>query len=291
MAQKPSYQLEATRGVLFGMARMLTIALPMAAGWAQSTPPAKPQEFEVATVKASAPDARGTMINIQPGGVLTVKNAPLKQLITMCYDLREFQVSGGPGWLGTDHYDVEAKSEAVANPPDPRSMTDAQRTEMQNQLKERMRSLLAERFQLTARREMKEMPIYALVQAKGGSKLQPSKPEPGGNQGMRMQRGMMTGMSASVEMLANSMANLTGRPVVDKTGLQGKFDWKLEWTPETAPAQPGMTSDKQAAANPPDLSGPSLFTALQEQLGLKLESQKGPAPVLIIDRVEKPSAN
>ncbi len=98
-------------------------------------------------------------------------------------------------------------------------------------------------------------------------------------------------MSAPLELLTRAVADTVGRPVIDKTGLEGKFNWKLEWTPEPAPTQPGLSSDKQAAVTPPDLSGPSIFTALQEQLGLKLESQKGPAPVLVIDRAERPSAN
>ncbi len=128
------------------------------------------------------------------------------------------------------------------------------------------------------------MAIYALVLGKGGSKLQLAKDQTGAHSGMRVQRGLFTGTASPVRSIATALENVLGRPVIDKTGLQGKFDWKLEWTPELAP-------DTQGAANPPDLSGPSLFTALQEQLGLKLESQRGPAPILVIDRVEKPSAN
>ena len=120
----------------------------------------------------------------------------------------------------------------MAAAPKPQSMTDEQRTEFERQFKERLRSLLAERFQLVAHKETKEMPIYALVPAKGGAKPQPAKEAAGGNRGMRMQRGSLTGMSASVDMIAEAMSNETGHPVVDKTGLSGKFDWKLEWTPD-----------------------------------------------------------
>ena len=249
-----------------------------------------PLEFEVASVKVAAPDARGTMINIG-NGMLTVKNATLRMLVAMCYNLRDFQISGGPGWIANDRFDIEAKSGAMAAAPKPQSMTVEQRTEFERQSKERLRSLLAERFQLVAHTDTKEMPIYFLVQAKGGSKLQPAKETEGGNRGMRMQRGVLTGMSASVDMLANAMSDSVGRPVIDKTGLTGKFDWKLEWTPDTGQLQPKAPGQNEEAAPATDLSGPSLFTALQEQLGLKLESQKGPAPILVVDKVEKPSAN
>lgn len=265
--------------------------LALSFGTAQIPAPAgAPLEFEVASVKAAAPDARGTMINIG-NGMLTVKNSTFKELVATGYSLRDFQITGGPGWIANDRFDIEAKSEAMAAAPKPQSMTDEQRTEFERQFKERLRSLLAERFQLVAHTETKEMPIYALVQAKGGSKPQPAKEVEGGNRGMRMQRGVLTGTSAPVDMIANAMSDSVGRPVVDKTGLSGKFDWKLEWTPDAGQLQPKAPGQTQEAAPAPDLSGPSLFTALQEQLGLKLESQKGPAPILVIDKVEKPSAN
>ena len=265
--------------------------LALSFGTAQIPAPAgAPLEFEVASVKAAAPDARGTMINIG-NGMLTVKNSTFKELVATGYSLRDFQITGGPGWIANDRFDIEAKSEAMAAAPKPQSMTDEQRTEFERQFKERLRSLLAERFQLVAHTETKEMPIYALVQAKGGSKPQPAKEVEGGNRGMRMQRGVLTGTSAPVDMIANAMSDSVGRPVVDKTGLGGKFDWKLEWTPDAGQLQPKAPGQTQEAAPAPDLSGPSLFTALQEQLGLKLESQKGPAPILVIDKVEKPSAN
>lgn len=281
--------LDHARGLLLATAGLAALHGPTNAQTA--APARKPLEFEVASVKPAAKDAKGMMIMFQPGGGIQVKNATLTSLIAMSYSLRQFQVTGGPGWANSDHFDVEAKSENPDTPLDFRKLTDAQRTEFQDQVKERVRSLLADRFQLTAHQEMKEMPIYALVIGKGGSKLQLAKSEPGGNQGLRMQRGSLSGTQAPVDLLAMAMSDATGRPVINKTGLEGKFDWKLEWTPDSGPQQPGPSTDKQAAAAPPDLSGPSIFTAIQEQLGLKLESQKGPAPVLIIDRAEKPSAN
>jgi len=111
-------------------------------------------------------------------------------------------------------------------------MTDSQRSTRQNEMRGRVRTLLAERFRLSIHRESKEAPVYALVVARGGSKLQVAKPAGDGPQGLRMNRGPLTGMSAPLSMLANTLASQVGRPVIDKTELEGKYDFKLEWTPD-----------------------------------------------------------
>ena len=133
--------------------------------------------------------------------------------------------------------------------------------------------------------------MYALVIAKGGSKLKPSKER----RGLMAGRGQMTGTGASLEMLAHLLSNFTGRTVVDRTGLDGGYDFKLEWAPDpgemgaAGPPPPGAPPGEKEASPVPD--GPSLFTAIQEQLGLKLEATKGPVEVVVIDHAEKPSAN
>jgi len=259
--------------------------------------PAASPVFDVASIKPSAPDARGTSLMLQPPNGLRITNAPLRMLITFAYDIRDFQLSGGPGWIGADRYDILAKAERTASndnvPDDPRKMTDAQRMNKQQEMRERMRALLADRFQLTIHRETKEAPVYALVVAKGGSKIQPAKEVEEGPQGMRMNRGELTGMKAPISMLATTLSSQLGRPVIDKTDLKGKYDFKLQWTPD---AGPGVDPLKQLppgveAPPPPSADGPTIFTALQEQLGLRLESQKGPVETIVIDRVEKPSEN
>src|SRR5689334_560377 len=132
--------------------------------------------FEVASVKPSAPDARGMSIQIQPGGGLRVSNATLRLLLTFAYDVREFQLSGGPGWIGSEHYDIVARPDrsesAETTPVDPRKMSDGEMKTMAEQIRERLRALLAERFQLTVHRETKEAPIYVLVVGKNGPKLE-----------------------------------------------------------------------------------------------------------------------
>jgi uncharacterized protein (TIGR03435 family) len=262
------------RGTIAGVALMVNLVSGL---WSQAASPAP--AFEVATIKPAAPDARGSFIRIMPGGALQVTNMPLRMLLTFAYDVRDFQVSGGPGWVGSERYDINAKSEPSAGAQtvsdDPRKMTDDQRKTA---------------GQLAIHHETKEAPIYALVVAKNGPKLQESQ-EGAGPSLMGRARGQFEGKGALMEMLANVLSMQVGRPVVDKTGLTGKYDFKLEWTPD--PGQgPGPLGIPGPDAPPPtDPNGPSLFAAVQEQLGLRLESTKGPVETIVIDRVEKPSEN
>ena len=259
----------------------------------------KPLTFEVASIKPSGADDHRVMIQIQPGGGFRASGTTVKMLLTQAYDVREFQISGGPGWINTERYDIMAKagdSGASDSPDDLRKMTDEQRRTVGEQMRERLRALLAERFQLTIHRETKEQSVYALVVAKGGPKLQQSEGKEGsGPKGMmRMGRGQLSGQGVALQMLTQSLSSQLGRPVIDQTGLKGNFDFKLEWTPD-----PGQSGGPFGGAPPPgvdgppppDPNGPSVFTAVQEQLGLRLESQKGPVEMLVIDKVEKPSEN
>jgi uncharacterized protein (TIGR03435 family) len=225
----------------------------------------------------------------------------LKTLLTFAYDVREFQITGGPGWINMDRFDIVAKAERSAgaeNPPDdPRKMTEEQRKTVGDQMRERLRALLAERFQLTLHRETKEQSVYALVVAKGGPKLQQAQAMEGtGPRGpmMRMGRGELSGQGVELEMLTRTLSSQLGRTVIDRTGLKGNFDFKLTWTPDPGQSATPLGGGPPPGADappPPDPNGPSVFTALQEQLGLRLESQKGPVEMLVIDRVEKPSEN
>lgn len=241
----------------------------------------QPLTFEVASIKPSNPDTQGGFIQFMPGGGLKMTGIPLRGMITFAYDVRDFQISGGPGWLGTERFDVMARPEhaAAEGLQDLSKMTDDQRKTVREQMGERLRALLADRFQLVVHKETKEQPIYALVVSKNGAKLKEAKAEVGARQGMSMNRGRLEGMAAPMEMLGQTLSNVTGRPVIDKTGLTGKYDFVLEWTPDMA-----ATGDSAPV-------GPTIFTALQEQLGLKLESQKGPIQNIVIDRAEKPSEN
>jgi bla regulator protein BlaR1 len=259
-------------------------------------PAQTPLSFEVASIKPSAPDERRMFLQLQPGGGLRVTNMTFKQILAFAYDVRDFQISGGPGWITSDRYNIQAHPEHASDDQaaagDIRNMTDEQRKTLDQQVRERMRTLLADRFQLAMHRETKESPVYALVVAKGGSKLKENTDASGGRQGLGMRRGQLTGTAAPLPMLATVLSNMVGRPVIDKTGLTGKYDFELQWTPD--PGQtlvPGALSPGPDAPPPPDPNGPTLFTAVQEQLGLRLESQKGPVDLIVIDGVEKPSEN
>ena len=231
------------------------------------------------------------------GGV-TVTNMTLKELIIIAYHIQPFQVTGGPAWMDTTRYDISAKSDNTPKPAEIPLM---------------LQALLADRFQLQIHRDTKELPIYALVLARKDGKLgpklaeakegacaqpDPSKPMPPPQPGkppalpcggMMMGREMLHGVSMPVADLTPMLSRKLGREVVDKTGLTGKYDISMEWTSDEA--APGQSVTDAPAALPSDNADASFFTALQEQLGLKLESQKGPVQVVSVDRAEKPSEN
>ena len=261
---------------------------------AQTQPPAP--AFEVASIKANHSADRRMMMDIAPGGRVNVTNLNLKQLILFAYQIKDSQLSGASGWIDSDQYDITAKAEGPATPDELRLM---------------MQTLLADRFKLSLRHETKEMPVYALVVAKDGPKLHENKeaetqkqdlrPEDGKpgdpkgapfkGRGMHMGRGMLSAQAAPLNILADSLSRQLGRVVIDKTGLTGLYDFELKWTPDESQGQMFKGVDGGDSAPPPDASGPTLFTALQEQLGLKLESQKGPVEVFVIQHAEKPTEN
>ena len=221
------------------------------------------------------------MLRIEPGGRFEATGVPLKLLITEAYDVRDFQVSGGPPWIATDRWDLVAKADGV---PDRIPM---------GQFKPMLAALIEDRFQIKTHRETKELPIYALVIDKKGSKLQANAGEPGPQ--LRMGRGQLIGKKIPMAMVAQQLSQQLGRTVVDKTGLTGDFDFTLNWIPDPGqgggffgpPPGPGGSE----GSPPGDPNGPSIFTAVQEQLGLKLESEKGPVEILVLDKVERPTEN
>ncbi|HVW11831.1 MAG TPA: TIGR03435 family protein [Bryobacteraceae bacterium] len=257
---------------------------------AAAQPAAKPLRFDVASIKPANPDAKGSSMMTDRVGGLRGENMPIRALITMAYGIRDFQLSGGPGWVGTERFDIMAKPEAAEGapePPDPRNMTEDQRKIRDKEWRERVQDLLSERFGLVIHKETKEEQIYHLVVAKGGSKLT-EVATPGPRQGMSMNRGRAQGFAATIQMLADNLASTVGRPVVDMTGLTGKYDWKLEWTPDSGMAVPGPDNPQPQSGDAP---GPTIFTAVQEQLGLKLETAKGPVDTWVIDKIDHPTDN
>jgi uncharacterized protein (TIGR03435 family) len=256
---------------------------PLAASAPQTADAAaKALAFDVISIRPNKDNAQmsgnGTFrmrfgIGNPPDGY-SATNVTLKNLIASAYGVKYNLISGGPDWIAFTGYNIEAKVVA-ADPASFHPLTSTQRNLM-------LRSLLADRFKLVVHPETKELPIYELVIAKNGPKLQETKPGDttnGLSAGMiTMRPGQFTGHALPLTSLIDNLAMQLHSPVVDKTGLTGKYDIKLEWTRDQDPASE-------------DASGPSIFTALQEQLGLKLNSTKGPVDTLVIDHIEKPSEN
>ena len=268
--------------------------------------------FDVASVKPAAPQQAGRMMSGRRGGPgtadpgqVTFMNMSLSRLVMTAYDVRSFQVTG-PSWLDEVRFDVAAKI-----PPGT----------TQQQFHVMLENLLAERFKLVAHKEQKEVPIYALLVAKGGAKMKespklgggqadlpgaPHPPEmgkdgvarmPAGGRGMMITMGpagfRMQGARATMAQLSDILSEQLGRPVVDMTGLAAEYDYTLDFSPEglaamrgmpmMGPPPPGAVTEGGRQSEP----GPSIFSALQEQLGLRLESRKGPVDLIVVDSAEK----
>jgi bla regulator protein BlaR1 len=273
---------------------------------AQSAAPAiGSQAFEVASVKPNKSGDGRIGFQIQPGGRFTATNVPVRELIRMAYGIQSFQLVGGPDWIGSERFDIVAKAESdpppspPGGPPGPILMM--------------VRNLLVERFKLAVHNETRDLPIYALVMARadgrlgpqfrasqvdcaavraaargrGGPPLAPPKPGERPPCGMFGGFGRIAAGGVSIAQLAMSLSPRVNRVVLDRTGLTGLYEFELEFTPDQMPQGPPPPG---APPLPPiDPNGPSIFTALQEQLGLKLDAQRGPVEVLIIDGVEQPT--
>ena len=216
-----------------------------------------------------------------------VENVTLKYIISSAYNIKDDTIVGGPTWIESDsnHYDIDAKVTPSADAPPPK-LTSAQRRQM-------IQSLLADRFKLVVHNETKDAPVFELDLAKGGSKLPITTPNDDFAKGIKgidgnpvpigypmpLGQGRLFGQSVTIASLIDYLTHELKRPVVDKTGLTGKYDLSLQWTPDDTPPDSPLTG------------GPSIFTAIQEQLGLKLNPAKGPVETLVIDHVEPPTPN
>lgn len=232
--------------------------------------PAVGNEFSVASVRPGDPSAGRGSVEYQPeAGRFTSNSATLDQLIGFAYDIRPHQIIGGPGWRGSAGFTIEAK----ADRPLPSGPVGTQ------MFRTMLQKLLIERFKLIAHEEMRETTVYELGIAKDGSKLKEDTKEVGG---VRMASGEFVGTAAPMFLLVNQLSRQLGRTVVDKTGLTGKYDFSLKWQPD-----PGLSGPDASSQG----SGPSIFTAVQEDLGLRLQSAKAQVKFIVIDRLEKPDAN
>ena len=246
----------------------------------------KPRAFEVASIRphifnGSAAGCVGGSIS---GNRVTLRCLSLRNLIMRAYGVKVYQIMGGPSWL-YEMVDGSYDISGLAEGSDPVT---------QKQLNQMLQSLLADRFQLRVHRETNEMGVYALVVGKNGPKMKESASDARGGISFRM-GGMQGYMKATRESMAQLALFLSGdlqRPVIDKTGLSGTYEFTLEWTRDEPQMLPGMTmADARSIGPQPELRGPSIYTAIEEQLGLKLESQKAPIDMIVVDHAAKPSEN
>jgi bla regulator protein blaR1 len=237
------------------------ILLASAAQAQQAAPPAR-MAFEVASIKPNTSDSGHTHTSDKPGGVV-MTNVSLRRCLLIAFDVQESELVG-PDWLETTRFDIMAK------PPDGHP---------EDYYRPMLKSLLEDRFKLSVHRETRVMPVYALAVAKGGLKV---KEVAAGESQTATSRRQFTGTKVSMPDLANFLARILNRAVVNKTDAKGVFDIKLEFAPENPSAAEPQRAEGQAASGPP-----SIFTALQEQLGLKLQPEKLPVEVVVVDHIER----
>jgi uncharacterized protein (TIGR03435 family) len=241
---------------------------------------AKP-EFTVATIKPSNPNAQGKGYGYRGREVITV-NTPVNWLITLAYSLHAHQIVGGAGWLDSEKYDVTGQPDTPGQPS-------------RDQLKLMIQKLLAERFQLKFHMEKKELRAYTITVLKTGAKIAVSQADPNSLPGVGFggaPGGAMTFnvRNAILDSVANALqGNLLDQPVVNRTGLTGKYDFTLRFTPDASQLA-AVGAPPSAGAPDPD-APPDIFSAFQQQLGLKLESTRTTVDVMVIDKIEKPSEN
>jgi uncharacterized protein (TIGR03435 family) len=245
--------------------------------YAQTTAPA----FEAASIKPVSSASQAMIIRTPPSGVITASNINALMLIWYAYDVRDFRVVDAPPWANTEHFQVTAKAPANSTTDDIRAM---------------MRALLAERFHLQAHRDTREMPIDVLAPAdgeKGGPGLKASAEvcdAPPARSCGQTGYGRITAHGSSMDALATSLTVMTKRVVVNKTGLTGRFDYTLVYTPDDIAL---AANPERARAEFPNIdpNGPTLRTALREQLGIDLRTERGPVDVVVVDRLERPTAD
>jgi uncharacterized protein (TIGR03435 family) len=252
----------------------LLFALLAAAVKGQS---AAPIAFEATSIKPNGSGGARSGMNVQPARIKVI-NSTLKFCVEVAWNVKDFQVSGGGSWTDSDRFDIDA----VAASPF-----------LKDEYRAMLQTLLADRFGLVIHHEIQDRAGYALVVGRNGPKLPPPIEDPS----ILFSRTSfgdttLTAPNVSMTQLAGALSSALAATVVDRTGIEGKFNIFLQWTPDSALQPRIMKSGEPAPAAPPDTEpGPSLFTALQEKLGLKLESRKVPVEMIVIDRASRPSEN
>jgi uncharacterized protein (TIGR03435 family) len=264
------------------MCQRIAVAITAALWLARAQAPSNDTgslRFEVASVKPSRPG--GTVGGIHPaqgGERYLANNAPLKMFITTAYRMKAGQVVGGPGWIDSDLFDMEAKAEKPSSIEDLHTM---------------LKNLIAERFHLQLHYETKDLPVYVLTVDSGGAKLTPHEAQNAGGPSIvpsseKPLHRKMKMTAVTMDYFAYGLGTFMDRSVIDQTGIKGGYDFALAYTMDLPP---GVSESAIVNGAPLDTSGPTIFEALRQQLGLRLEPRKGPVRIIVIDHVEKPSEN
>ena len=264
---------------LLAAAMLAAISIPLVIGVlrAQTLPPPPAYGYAVVSIHKAAPDQTRVGFGPGPQGGLRTMNTSVMMMVTFAYSVADYQIVGAPGWVSSERYDVTLTPEkADVAPGENSSLKEVMSSQDRN--KQRLQAVLRDRFGLVLRAETHELPVYALVQAKGGAKLAVHPSDNPRASFYRTGPGHVEGNGASISMLTGMLSRELGHPVNDETGLGGQYDFKIDYTPDS------QLSD---GAN----AGPSIFTALTDQLGLRLESKKGPVQVYVIEKIEHPSEN
>jgi bla regulator protein blaR1 len=278
--------------ISFNMPRLIaalvaSLALGSSGAFCQNAD--KPSQFEAVSIRPAKSSDFRAMMKPSPGGRLSVTNMNLKALIEWAYQVRDFQVSGEPAWVDTERFDIAAKSDG--NP---------RYDFLKPELETMFQSVLADRFKLTVHKTTKELRVYSLVASKNGPKVHaveegncPEVPPPDNPcRFLRPDRfARLNAQKAPMSALAFMLSLMSGKSVIDKTDLKGSYTYVLDWSKYIQPPQlpPGATAPP-GAFDPASVE-PAIATALEEQLGLKLQPGKGPVELLVIDHVEHPSPN
>src|SRR5689334_14008287 len=226
--------------------------------------PSQPPGWEVVSVKPNHSNSPESNLDSAPGGRTTATNITIRELIRLAYTVKDYQIEHAPGWVDTDRFDINGKNSSGKN------------TSLDDE-KALIRFLLTDRFHLAVRRETRQRPVYLLVVGKDGPKLTPHND--GTGSGTRKTCGQLKGTRLTMDTIATVLSRQLDRDVLNQTNLPGKYDFQLEWTPDSGPC-----SDDAPVR-------PAFFTAIQQQLGLKLEASKGPAEYLIVEHIEHPTEN
>jgi bla regulator protein BlaR1 len=301
MTDSVVHQLNFTRKVLLWTAACLAIALPIAFGLLNATPSRAESprngvpKFASVSIKPHPAEDKGFMMQkmmmapVRDGGGFTARGVSLHSLLRGAYMVQDTQIVGEPDWAKSERYDIDAKAdpsfaEQTRNLGDPQDRLRAQQM---------LQQLLTDYFKVGVHQEVQDETVYELVVAEGGSKLRPS-PDPNHKAMMRMGVGELNSEGTPLDLLVAQLSQRVGRTVVDKTGLKGNYVFSLHWTPDAdeqariRAAAPGL---QDPALERPPASGPPLMTAIEEQLGLKLQPTTERVPILVIDHAEQPAQN